>query len=111
MVETKASSNQNASINKKLTNGGGSALCLLLSRAGSISVKEALHTTQSCSQGQSTNIVAASITTQRWKLPQKFMSHPCSFLRITEGHFTLEFQAFIRLTSSCYMEFNSQLLN
>jgi hypothetical protein len=44
MVETKASSNQNASINKKLTNGGGQALCLLLSIEGSISVKAALHT-------------------------------------------------------------------
>jgi hypothetical protein len=44
MVETKASSNQNARMNKKLTNGGGPALYLLLSIAGSISVKEALHT-------------------------------------------------------------------
>jgi hypothetical protein len=45
MVETKASSNQSASINiKKLTNGGGPALCLSLSIAGSITVKEALHT-------------------------------------------------------------------
>jgi hypothetical protein len=59
-----------------------------------------LHTTQSCSQGQSTHNVAASVTTQWWKLPQKFMSHPCSFLRITTGYFTLEFQAFMRLTSS-----------
>jgi hypothetical protein len=24
-------------------------------------------------------------------MPQKFMSHPCSFFRITAGYFTLEF--------------------
>jgi hypothetical protein len=36
---------------------------------------------------------------QWWKLPQKFMSHPCSFLSITAGYFTLEFQAFTRLTT------------
>jgi hypothetical protein len=63
MVEIKASSNQNASINKKnWPMGGGQALCLLLSTAGSITVKEALHTSHN-SQGQSTHIVAASVTT------------------------------------------------
>jgi hypothetical protein len=56
-----------------------------------------LHTTQSCSQGQSTHIVAASVNTQWWKLPQKFMSHPCSFLSITAGYFPYSFQAFTRL--------------
>jgi hypothetical protein len=46
MVETKASSNQNASIKiKKIDQlGGGQAHCLLLSTAGSITVKEVLHT-------------------------------------------------------------------
>jgi hypothetical protein len=44
MFETKTSSNPNASINKKLNNGGGPTLCLLLSIAGSTTVKEALHT-------------------------------------------------------------------
>jgi hypothetical protein len=90
MVETKASSNQNASINKKkMTNGGRPALCLLLS-IGSITVKEALYTSHN------------SILLTGAEYP-----YCCSF----SHHTVVEIAAKIHKPSMQFPQYNCRVLN
>jgi hypothetical protein len=90
MVETKASFNQNASINiKKIDQWGGPALCLLLSIAVSIRVKEALHTSHN------------SILLTGAEYP-----YCCSF----SNHTVVEIAAKIHVPSMQFPQYNCRLL-
>jgi hypothetical protein len=102
MVETKASSNQNASINKKKIDQWGRTSSLPLTKYSWInhSKRGFTHFTQLNPAHRGRVPILLQLQSPRsGGNCRKNLSHPCSFLSITAGYFTLEFKAFMRLTS------------
>jgi hypothetical protein len=60
---------------------------------------------RSCLLFKNSSYLYGFFITQWWKLPQKFMSHLCSFLSITAGHFTLEFPSLYETEDVSYNKY------